>query len=296
VDFSCCSANGVRSAKTLKIYSSIDNSIDLLKNSLGNELLEDYMYQDITCEIVDRVAVLTINLPKTRNAMSVKAMQELLDALNNAEENPDVGAVMITGAGNAFCSGFHLREIPLDDGDKGIRDHFRVAALWWHQLLHKIVRVKLPVLAAVNGVAAGGGLGITLACDMAVCSDDARFVCAWHTIGIGNDTGTSYSLARIVGMRRAMELMWSIVNRVYPAASLKSNAMEIARSLADAPTHLQVMAKTRFHAGWVQPIEECTEFEIQNVIASVADPHFRPRLLSFLQGNKSDRPQVVFPE
>ncbi len=73
------------------------------------------MYKDITCEIVDKVAVLTLNLPKTRNAMSLVAMRELLDALNNAEENPDVGAVMITGAGDkAFCSGFHLKEIPLD--------------------------------------------------------------------------------------------------------------------------------------------------------------------------------------
>jgi enoyl-CoA hydratase/carnithine racemase len=267
------------------------------------------MYRDITCEVVDRVAVLTINLPKVRNAMSLTAMQELLDALNHAEESSDVGAIMITGAGDkAFCSGFHLREIPLDRREAGIRDHFRVAALWWHQLLHKIVRVRLPVLAAVNGVAAGGGFGIVLASDMAVCADDARFVCAWHTIGIANDTATSYSLARIVGMRRAMELMltnrtlladeaadWGIVNSVYPARSLKSNALEIAKMLANAPTHLQVMAKERFHSGWMQPIEECTEYEIQNVLASVQHPHFRPALLSFLQGNKADRPQVDFP-
>ncbi|MGD9923352.1 MAG: enoyl-CoA hydratase/isomerase family protein [Pseudorhodoplanes sp.] len=267
------------------------------------------MYKDITCEIKEGVAVLSLNLPKTRNAMSLTAMQELLDGLNKAEDNPDVGAVMITGSGDkAFCSGFHLREIPLDDGDKGIREHFRVAAMWWHQLLHKIVRVRLPVLAAVNGVAAGGGFGVSLACDMAVCSDDARFVCAWHTIGIGNDTATSYSLARIVGMRRAMDLMltnrtlgaeeaaeWGIVSRIYPSASLKEKAFSIAKDLANAPTHLQVMAKNRFHAGWTQPIEECTEYEIQNVLSSVSHPHFRPRLLSFLQGNKADKPQVEFP-
>jgi enoyl-CoA hydratase/carnithine racemase len=267
------------------------------------------MYQDITCEIVDKVAVLSLNLPKTRNAMSLVAMRELLDALNNAEENPEIGAVMITGAGDkAFCSGFHLKEIPLDNEEVGVREHFRVAALWWHQLLHKLVRVRLPVLAAVNGVAAGGGFGIVLASDMAVCADDARFVCAWHTIGIANDTATSYSLARIVGMRRAMELMltnrtlyaaealdWGVVNRVYPSASLKDKAFEIAKSLAQAPTHLQVMAKNRFHAGWTQPIEECTEYEIQNVLSSVQHPHFRPALLSFLQGNKADKPQVEFP-
>ena len=82
---------------------------------------------------------------------------------------------------------------------------------------------------------------------------------------------------------------------IYPSASLKDKAFDIAKSLAQAPTHLQVMAKNRFHAGWTQPIEECTEYEIQNVLSSVQHPHFRPALLSFLQGNKADKPQVEFP-
>ena len=219
-----------------------------------------------------------------------------------------MGAVMITGAADAFCSGFNLREIPLDRDVEGVRGHFRVAALWWHQLIHKLIRIKRPVLSAVNGVAAGGGLGITLASDMAICSDNARFLCAWHTIGIGNDTATSYSLTRIVGMRRAMELMltnrtlssavaedWGIVNAVYRQDEFKEIAWKVARELAAGPTHLQVMAKERFHAGWLQPVEECTEFEIQNVLASVSVPHFLPALKSFLAGNKADRPQVQLP-
>jgi len=263
------------------------------------------MYEAIGYRVVDGVAEITIELPRHRNALSVQAMKEMLDALNRSEDDSAVGAVMITGAEDAFCAGFYLREIPLDNGVEGIRDHFRVAALWWHQLLHKIVRVRLPVLAAVNGVAAGGGLGIALASDMAVCSDRARFVCAWHSIGIGNDTATSYSLTRIVGMRKAMEMMltnktlsaeealaWGIANRVYPHAEFRRTALRVAAELAAGPTHLQAMAKSRFHAGWLQPIEECTEFEIQNVLASVADPHFRPRLDAFLQGIKADRVQV----
>lgn len=266
------------------------------------------MYKDIKYEIDSGVATITINLPKVRNALSVLAMQEMLAALNESEEDSRVGAVMITGADGAFCSGFHLREIPLHDDKRGVKEHFRVAALWWHQLLHKVVRVRRPVLAAVNGVAAGGGFGLTLASDLAVCAKSARFVCAWHTIGIANDTATSYSLARVVGMRRAMELMltnrtlsseeavsWGIINKRYSDDVFRANALSIAKDLADAPTHLQVMAKNRFHAGWMQPIEECTEYEIQNVLESVSDDHFRPRLQSFLQGNRADKPQVVFP-
>jgi 2-(1,2-epoxy-1,2-dihydrophenyl)acetyl-CoA isomerase len=267
------------------------------------------MYKDVTYAAEEGVGVITINLPKVRNALSVRAMQEMLDAVNRAEDDNNIGAVMITGADDAFCAGFHLREIPLDRDVQGIRDHFRVAALWWHQLLHKIIRARLPVLAAVNGVAAGGGFGLALASDMAICVDTARFVCAWHSIGIANDTATSYSLARIVGIRRAMELMltnrtlcaaeaaeWGIVNRVYSAERFQSAAARVAAQLAAAPTHLQVMAKSRFHDGWMQPVEECTEREIDNVLASVVEPHFYSRLQDFLQGNKADRPQVVFPE
>jgi 2-(1,2-epoxy-1,2-dihydrophenyl)acetyl-CoA isomerase len=267
------------------------------------------MYEDVSYAAEGRVGVITINLPRVLNALSVRAMQEMLDALNRAEDDDEIGAVMITGAGNSFCSGFHLREIPLDRNVQGVREHFRVAALWWHQLLHKIVRVRRPVLAAVNGVAAGGGFGLALACDMAVCVDTARFVCAWQSIGIANDTATSYSLARIVGIRRAMELMltnrtlsateaaeWGVVNRVYPAERFQSAVKRIAADLAAAPTHLQVMAKSRFHDGWLQPIEACTQCEIDNVLASVVDPHFLPQLQGFLQGVKADRPQVIFPE
>ena len=265
-------------------------------------------YKHVLYDVRDNLAVITINDPKVRNALRVLTIQELLDAFNRAEDDPKIGAVMLTGAPGAFCAGFNLREIPLDEGTEGVHSHFRVAALWWHQLLHKIVRVRLPVLAAVNGVAAGGGLGLSLACDMAVCSDKARFLCAWQTIGIGNDTATSYSLPRIVGIRRAMELMltnrtlsaqeaeeWGLVNRVYPDASFAKTALKIAQDLANGPTHLQVMAKRSFHAGWLDPIEECTETEIQNVLDSVKHPHFRPCLESFLKGNKADRPQVELP-
>lgn len=257
-------------------------------------------------EVTDGVAKIIIDAPEVRNALSVATMQAMLDCLNKAEDDASVGAIMITGVDDAFCSGFHLKEIPTDSGAMAIKDHFRVAALWWHQLLHKVVRVPKPVLAAVNGVAAGGGLGLALASDMAICRDDSKFVCAWHTIGIANDTATSYSLARIVGMRRAFELMltnrileaneavdWGIANRSYPVADFDAKVAGIAQDLANGPTHLQAIAKERFHAGWMQPVEECTEYEIQNVLSSVVHPHFEPALRDFLSGRKASRPQVT---
>lgn len=252
-------------------------------------------------------ATITFQIPERANALGRVALQETLHALGACDVRADVGAVVLTGAGGAFCSGFDLKEIPA--GDDELREHFDELAMWWHQVLHRIIRLHKPVLAAVNGVAAGGGFGISLAADLAVCAEDARFVCAWHSIGIANDTATSYSLARIVGMRRAMELMltnrtldagealeWGLVNRVYPAADFAANVARIAADLAAAPTHLQAMAKDRFHRGWHQSVEECTEFEIQNVLASVTNPHFRPQLERFLtKSGRSNAVQVHLP-
>ena len=269
-------------------------------------------YQHILFDVASNgVATLTFNLPKMANAMDLLGVQETLDALGRCGQRPDVGAVVLTGAGeHAFSAGFNLKEIPLADWEpERIRDHFDTLAMWWHQVLHTIVHLPRPVLAAVNGAAAGVGLGMTLAADMAVAVDSATFLCAWHSIGLANDAATSYTLAKIVGFRRAMEMVltnrtltaaealdWQILNRVYSRADFRKNVAQIAADLAAGPTHLQAMAKSRFHAGWRQSIEECTELEIQNVMASIADPYFEKALHQFLsKTSRSDTVKVRLP-
>ena len=272
--------------------------------------MADKTYQSIRCDVADGVATITFNLPQFGNALDLKGVEETWDALCDAEARDDVGAVVLTGAGKSFCSGFNLKEIPLAQASTDdIAEHFRVLAMWWHQVLHKIVHIKRPVLAAVNGAAAGSGLGMALCADMVVCSENARFLCAWHTIGLANDATTSYSLAKIVGFRRAFELMltnrtldaheaieWGIANRVYSTADFEANVRQIGRELAAAPTHLQAIAKESFHLGWRRSVEEATEYEIQNVMASVRHPYFRESLEQFVQGTrKSDVEQVRLP-
>ena len=263
--------------------------------------MENTEYRSIRYEVEEGVAKIIFNLPQYGNALDLKGVQETLDALFHAEADESVGAILFTGAGDTFCSGFNLKEIPdLYQGQEGISAHFRELAMWWHQVFHMIVRIKKPVFSAVNGVAAGSGLGITLCSDMAICKENARFLCAWHSIGLANDATTSYSLVKIVGFRRAIELMytnrilnasealeWQIVNRVYNEKDFKKNASTIAKDLAAGPTHLQGMAKESFHMGWRRSIEEATEFEIQNVRESVMHPYFKQALEKFL--NKTGR-------
>ena len=189
-----------------------------------------YDYDNIRLEVSDGLATLTFARPHVSNALDIPALKETLDAFYVIERREDVGAVLLRGEGDrAFCAGIDLKEIPLAEGDDAVDYHFRYKAMLWHQVMHKLVRIRLPILSAVNGVCAGGGFGIVLASDMAVAVDDARFLCSWHANGIANDGATSYTLAKIVGFRRAMELMltnvtltaeeerdWHIVNRLYP--------------------------------------------------------------------------------
>ncbi len=264
-------------------------------------------YEHIAFSLAGGVATIRFDRPKQLNASSQQLLRETLDALYRVENMSDVGAVVVTGTGAGFNSGFDLKEIPLDgEGTQAIHEHFRIVALYWHAMIHMLARIKKPTLAAVNGKVAGGGLGIVLACDMAVSVDTATFVPAWMSIGIGNDTGTSYSLARIVGFRRAIEwlltnrtidaheaLRWGVVNQIYSEATFSDAVQTIAQDLADAPTHLQAMVKERIHEGWRQSLEECTEHEVQNVIASVSHPHFEECLRQFVAKTRRSNTVMV---
>ncbi len=267
-------------------------------------------YEHVRLDIDGNVATITFDAPRFRNALGIQAMQDVIDIFDDIEADKAVGAVVLTGAGDVWSAGFQLKEVEgLQDADSArIRRHFRKASLWWHEILHRIVRTPKPVIAKVNGIVAGGPVGMVAACDMAFCNESASFFCAWHTIGIANDAGSSYIFAKVVGFRRAMDLLltnrtldsataldWGLVNAVYPDAELDAKVDPIIRQLADGPTHLQALAKATLHNGWNMSLEECTEFERLNVLESVSDPHFKERLAAFLRGEKSDQARVVIP-
>lgn len=258
-------------------------------------IVEPPKYDNIILDVDDDgCAWLRFNRPAKSNALDIDALEEVLDALYRIEGSDDVGALVLTGEGKAFCAGIDLAEIPGDEDPAAFSHHFRYKAMWWHQIVHKITRIRMPVLAAVNGVAAGGGFGLVLAADLAVSNETARYLCTWQSNGVANDGATSYTLARIIGFRRANELMltnrtlgaaealdWGIVNRVYEGDDFRTQVAIIAGDLARGPTHLQAMAKQRFHEGWRQSIEECTEYEIQNIMDSLKHPYCAERIDRF---------------
>jgi 2-(1,2-epoxy-1,2-dihydrophenyl)acetyl-CoA isomerase len=196
----------------------------------------------------DGVARLTLNRPDVLNALTPELLQELAAAIDTAVESEGVRALLLTGAGRAFCAGQDLRHPAIADPEKlgGVAALLRAT---YHPAIERIVNAPLPVVCAVNGVAAGAGANLALACDVIVAAESAVFVEAFVNIGLVPDAGGTYWLPRLVGRARALGLAmlgeplgaeaaadWGLIWRAVPDAALMDEAGALAAKLAQGPT------------------------------------------------------------
>jgi 2-(1,2-epoxy-1,2-dihydrophenyl)acetyl-CoA isomerase len=193
----------------------------------------------------DHVALLTLNRPQVLNAFDEQLVADLTRALRDAEGDDEVGAVVITGAGRAFCAGQDLqsrREIfargEVPHLGVGLRERYK-------PMIMRIRSMEKPVIAALNGTAAGAGCGLALACDLRTAAEEATLVMAFTRVGLAADSGSSYFLPRLVGMGRALEIGFmgdpigaaeahriGLVNRVFPSPELLDRTLELAERFA----------------------------------------------------------------
>jgi 2-(1,2-epoxy-1,2-dihydrophenyl)acetyl-CoA isomerase len=212
--------------------------------------MPDQPYETIRHELNDGVATITLNRPESLNALNAVMRAEVLAALKAAGRDDAVRAVVITGEGRAFCSGADLR------GGSGERAFRRVLTAEYSPLITAVRELPKPVIAAVNGVAAGAGMSLALACDLVYAADDARFVLAFLRIGLVPDSGLTRTLVRALGRHRAAALIFSgeplgaadaqavgLVNDVVPADQLSATVQAAAASLASGPTAAIGLAK-----------------------------------------------------
>lgn len=192
------------------------------------------------------VAVLTLNRPRAKNALNFALLDALTAGLASASQAPEVRAIVLTGAGAAFCSGADLKSSMAEvQGNLGALD---TAIDKYHAIIKTIVGAPKPVIAAVDGGAVGFGCDLALACDLRLASGEAYFQEKFVKIGLMPDGGGTFWLPRLVGLARAMEMMLTgepvpaaralemgLVNRVVPQASLREEAVSLARSLAKGP-------------------------------------------------------------
>ncbi|HZY45279.1 MAG TPA: enoyl-CoA hydratase-related protein, partial [Anaerolineae bacterium] len=204
------------------------------------------MSDTILYAIADNVATITFNRPEVRNAFNDQMADELQAALKNAERDEAVRCIVITGAGQGFCAGQDLAAIRDRSDEVSFRDHLKKT---YNPIVSKLRSIEKPVVAAINGAAAGAGWGIALACDIRYASEAAKFRLAFIGIGLAPDSGTSYFLPRMVGLGKALELAYTndlvdantalslgLVNKVVPADQLMPATLEFAKKLAQGPT------------------------------------------------------------
>jgi 2-(1,2-epoxy-1,2-dihydrophenyl)acetyl-CoA isomerase len=206
-------------------------------------------YEQIAVDRDGAVTRVTLNRPEKLNALTQVMSDELMDAFTAAGDDPEVRAVVLTGAGRGFCAGQDLTEFEAAyrAGDRpDIQAHLERS---YHRLIPAIVRTPKPVVAAVNGVAAGAGVSLAVACDVRIASTEARFIQAFVNIGLIPDSGGTWLLPRVVGYSQALELSITgqpvdadralavgLVSRVVPPEDFESEVAAYATRLAALPT------------------------------------------------------------
>lgn len=245
-------------------------------------------YTAMLYEVRDGVATITLNRPDAANSLNHELSTEMLDAIIRSEEDPAVRAMVITATGRFFCAGADLRSFYAATGD--LKN--RISLL--HVALSRIVRSPFPVIGAINGTAAGGGMGLACACDLLVAAESARFIMAYTRRGLSPDGTTTYFLPRRIGLGRALELAylnrtlsareameWGIVNQVAPDGELGARAHALAADLAKGPTRAYAAAKRLMHSGCVETLETQIENEIRSIYEMAATEDTKEAIRAF---------------
>jgi enoyl-CoA hydratase/carnithine racemase len=208
---------------------------------------------ELLCVIRDRVAIITLNRPEVRNALSDDLTPALRNMIRTCGENPEVGVLLITGAGTAFCAGGNVKGMGAHRDKKKLDMTYdeKVADLQERQrlLTGALASVRKPTIAALPGAAAGAGLAIAMACDIRIAAQSAFVSTGYLRVALSGDYGIAWLLTRLVGTARARELMFTaervdaarceqigLVNRVVPDDKLQAEAFALAKSLAEGPT------------------------------------------------------------
>ncbi|MES2733002.1 MAG: enoyl-CoA hydratase-related protein [Bacteroidota bacterium] len=229
-------------------------------------------YENILYHIQAGVCTITLNRPQVFNALNAKLIEEIIAAIQQAGEDPLVRVVVITGAGDkAFCSGADLKEAVGLADKTPISDTLRKR---YNPMILGIRQLPKPVICRLNGVAAGAGCSLALACDLVIASEQASLVEIFINIGLVMDAGSSYFLPRLVGSARAFELCTTgrpvkaqeaaeigLISRVVPASQLDESVAQLSSYYAQAPTKAIGLIKKLLNKSYESTLEQMLELE-----------------------------------
>jgi 2-(1,2-epoxy-1,2-dihydrophenyl)acetyl-CoA isomerase len=237
---------------------------------------------DLRIEVADRVATVTLDRPDALNALTVPLKESLLATFRGLATDEAVRAVVLTGAGRAFCAGQDLRE-RLEPDALPLQDEIRRR---YNPIVRAMRDLPKPIVGAINGVAAGAGASLAFACDIRVAAEGASFLLAFGRVGLIPDSGATWTLPRLIGWSKAAELALTtdpldaldaerlgLVSRVVPADELAETAHALAARLAAGAPRALALTKAALEAAWGASFEEQLEREadLQGVAGSTAD-------------------------
>jgi 2-(1,2-epoxy-1,2-dihydrophenyl)acetyl-CoA isomerase len=250
----------------------------------------------VLLEISGSVAKVTLNRPENANVLNIAMGRELLEAALRCAADSRVRAVVLSGAGKHFCFGGDLRGMMSEGG--AVDAHLHELTTFIHQAISLFVRMDAPVIAAVNGTAAGGGIGLVTMADLAVCGETSKFSLAYGGVALTPDCSSSFFLPRIIGSRRAAELLltnrlltapealqWGLVNSIVPDADLLAEAMKLAEKLAAGPAHAFGKTK-RLLAASMGALEAHMVLESETIAGQAATAEGREGIAAFLEKRK----------
>lgn len=240
------------------------------------------------------VATITLNRPAQFNALNLDMARELMMATIAADEDPGVRCVVLTGAGKAFFAGGDLSTFGAAGDQRGAL--IKEMTTYFHAAISRLSRMDAPVIAAVNGVAAGAGFSTMLACDLAIAASSAKFTMAYTKSGLSPDGSSTWFLPRIVGLRRAQELTltnrvltaaealeWGLLTRVVDDADLTEEVRALSTDLASGPTLTLGAAKRLLRDSSDQGLETQMELETRAIAASSLTIDGREGVAAFLE-------------
>ena len=248
----------------------------------------------VLTEIIDHVGILTLNRPDVMNAFSDTMRGQLLGQLEQFSTDRDVRCVVITGAGRAFCAGGDIASMAKlqDENTTAVVEQRMVLGSQVVQLLR---RMPQPVIAAVNGAAAGAGANLALSCDFRLGSDKALFSESFVKIGLVPDWGGFFFLSRLVGTAKAMELMMTgdrikseealrlgLLNHIYPLESFREETLDFARKLATGPVETLARIKEGVYLGATASLEQALAYEYRAQKAAFLSDDAREGMRAFL--------------
>jgi 2-(1,2-epoxy-1,2-dihydrophenyl)acetyl-CoA isomerase len=245
-------------------------------------------------EVRDGVAYLTISRPDAANSLDGEMARDLMEASLLVSENPLVRAVLLTGKGKVFCAGGDLNLFAANT--EKLSYLVKEITTFLHAAVSRFTRMAPPIVAAVNGAAAGAGMSLACACDFVVAAESAKFTMAYTKIGLTPDGSSTYFLPRLIGLKRALELsltnrtlsaqealQWGLVSRVVPDSELLPASEALAKQLAAGPTLAFKETKRLLHLSGTESLETQMEQETIGIAGIVKTADAKEGIASFLE-------------